>query len=128
MATLEDVRRIALSLPEVTQHGDYDFKVRGKNVCWERPLRARDIADLEGLGQEVPVGDLLGVRVPREEKDELLASAPDVFLTIPHFDGYPALLVKLADVEVEELTEIITDSWLVQAPKRLAKEFLASGG
>jgi len=126
MATLEDVRRIALSLPEVTQtEGEYAFRVRDKGFCWERPLRKRDVADLEQLGEEVPAGDFLGVRVPREEKDELLASAPDVFFTIPHFNGYPALLVKLANVEVDELTEIITDAWLVQAPKRLAKEFLA---
>ena len=125
MATLEDVRRIALSLPETVEVDELRFQVRKKSFCWERPLRPRDVADLEQLGQRIPTGELLGVRVPSDEKEELLASV-EAFFTIPHFDGFPAVLLELARVDADELTEIVTDAWLVQAPKRLAKEFLAN--
>ena len=74
-----------------------------------------------------PTGDILGVRVSDEGvKFALIADEPDVYFTTPHFDGYPAVLVKLAEIAVSELEELITEAWLVQAPKRLVKEFLAN--
>ena len=128
MATLADVRAIALALPEVAEtvggfHGTPTWKVRDKSFVWERPLRARDVADLEALGQRVPSGEIIGVRVATVDKEEVLATVAGAF-HIPHFRGYPAVLVELDRIEVEELREVVTDGWLVQAPKRLAKAFL----
>ena len=57
----------------------------------------------------------------------MIADDPAVYFTTPHFDGYPAILVRLADIGVPELTELITDAWLAQAPKTLIKAFLANG-
>jgi hypothetical protein len=58
-------------------------------------------------------------------KFALVADAPDVYFTTPHFDGYPAVLVKLREIGIGELRELITEAWLAQAPKQLVKEFLA---
>lgn len=128
MASLEDVRRAAMSLPEVVESdGDrLGWSVRGKLIVWERSLRARDVADLQSLGEPVPSGEIVGLRTQGQSgKEELLAAdVPGVF-TIPHFNRYPGLLVALNDIDADELAELITDAWLAQAPKRLAKEFLA---
>jgi hypothetical protein len=107
MATEDDVRRIALSLPEVTEKPWFNspgFRVKDKSF-----LRIR--SEAEG-GLVVFVPDL-------EEKDVLLASDPEKFFTTPHYDGYPVVLVNLPAVDVEELTEVIVDSWRVKAPKRV---------
>lgn len=132
MATLDDVRAMALALPEVTEEGQghqrWDgWKVRGKAFAWERPLSKRDVADLQGLGEPVPAGDVIAVRVAREDKEAVLASVPGAF-DIPHFRGYPAVLVELDRIDPEELGELLADAWLVQAPRRLAKDYLASRG
>ena len=90
MATLEDARRIALSLPATSEKvswGSLHWRVRDKGFAWERPLRKTDLA---ALGDAAPTGEILGVRVADlEEKDALIAAEPDVFFTIPHFDSYP---------------------------------------
>lgn len=126
MATLDDVRRMARSLPEVTEKvswGNVMWRVKDRGFVWERPLGKKDRAD---LGSAAPDGAILGVRVADEgEKDALISSEPDKFFTIPHFDGYPAVLVRLDAIDVEELEEVITDAWLDRAPKRLAATFLA---
>ena len=71
----------------------------------------------------------MGIRVADElEKQELLASEPEVFFTIPHFNGWPGLLVRLDAIGVDELEEVLTDAWLARAPKRVAKAFLESRG
>lgn len=128
MATWDEVRRIALALPETTESNN-GWRIRQKAFAWVRPLRKKDRADLEALGREVPVGEIMGVRVADEvEKAELIASEPDVFFTIPHFDGWPGLLVRLDAIGVEELEEVLTDAWLVRAPKRVARAFLESRG
>jgi hypothetical protein len=125
MASWEDVRRIAMALPEVTEGSSQSgigWAVRGKGFVWERPLRK---ADLTALGDEAPDGPILGVRTAGlEAKEALLAENPATCFTTPHFDGYPALLVRLEAIDVEELGEIIVDAWLVQAPKRLSKAYL----
>jgi hypothetical protein len=111
MATVDDVRRIALSLPETTEKPWYNtpgFRVKDKGF-----LRIRDEA--EG-GLVVFVADV-------GEKEALLTSEPDKFFTTPHYDGYPVVLVNLADVEVDELTELITESWRLKAPKRVLKAY-----
>ncbi len=126
MATLEDARRIALALPgtsEKVSWGSLHWRVGDKGFAWERPLRKTDLA---ALGDAAPTGEILGVRVADlGEKDALVAAEPEVFFTIPHFDGWPAVLVRLAAIEVDELTEVITDAWLDRAPRTLRTAFLA---
>jgi hypothetical protein len=125
MATWDDVRAIADSLPESTEtesRGLPQWRVRGKGYAWERPLRK---ADLEALGDAAPEGDILGVRVPHiVAKEALVADDPDVYFTTPHFDGYPAVLVQLEHIAVDELKELLVEAWLTQAGKRLATAFL----
>lgn len=127
MATWDDVRRVALALPETSErpsHGNTSWRVRDKLFVWERPLRP---SDLRALGDAAPDGPILGVRVEHlGAKEALLADDPDVYFTTPHFDGYPAVLVRLERIELGELEELIAEAWLCQAPKRLAKEFLES--
>ncbi len=89
---------------------------------WERPLRP---ADVRALGNEVPEGPILGVRVEHlGAKEALLADEPDVFFTTPHFDGYPAVLVRLERVALDELNELVVEAWLSRAPKRLARDYI----
>ncbi len=126
MASWDDVRRIALALPETSEkpsHGGHaSWRVKDKLFVWERPLRA---SDLKALGDGAPTGLILGVRVEHlGAKEALLADDPAVFFTIPHFDGYPAVLVLLDEIEGDELEEIIVEAWLCRAPKRLVKAFL----
>ena len=127
MASFEDVRRIALALPETSerpQWGNMSWRVRDKPFVWERPLRA---ADLRALGDAAPDGPILGVRVEHlGAKEALLADDPAVYFTTPHFDGYAAVLVRLEEIPLDELEEVIAEAWLCQAPKRLANEFVAS--
>jgi hypothetical protein len=125
MATWDDVRRLALALPETsekTSYGTAAWAVKDKGFVWERPLRR---SDFEALGDGAPTGPILGARVPDEGvKFALIADDPGVYFTTPHFTGYPAILVRLEEIAVPELEELITDAWLCRAPKRLAKEFL----
>ena len=125
MASWEDVRRLALALPEAsegTSWGNVSWRVRNKQFVWERPLRP---ADLRALGDAAPAGPILGARVEHAgAKEALLADDPAVYFTTPHFDGYPAVLVRLDQIAVDELQELIAEAWLCQAPKRLAREFL----
>jgi hypothetical protein len=124
VASWKDVARIVAGLPETTEATLRNWRVRKKLIAWERPLRK---ADYEALGADAPDGDILGARVSDEGvKFALIADAPGVYFTTPHFDGYPAVLVRLAEISVPELTELITDAWLAQAPKTLAKAFLAN--
>jgi hypothetical protein len=88
-------------------------------------LRNSDRQALVALGIEPPEGDILGVRVADEGvKLALIADEPDVYFTTPHFDGYPAVLVRLAEIDELGLRELIVEAWLTQAPKRLVQEFL----
>lgn len=125
MASWDDVRRFALALPETSEResrGLRQWQVKDKLVVWERPLRR---ADLEALGDDAPDGPILGVRVEHlGAKEALLADDPDVFFTTPHFDGYPAVLVRLDRIAPEDLEELIVEAWLVRAPKRLAKAYI----
>ena len=126
MASWDDVRSIALDLPETSErlsHGQPSWRVRDKGFVWERPLRA---ADLDALGERAPAGPILGARVEHlGAKEALVADRPDVYLTTPHFDGYPAVLVVLDRIEPDELRELIVEAWLARAPKRLADRYAA---
>ena len=123
MASWADVARIVADLPETAEPTPRNWRVRKKLIVWERPLRK---ADIEALGADAPDGDILGARVADEGvKFALVADDPAVYFTTPHFDGYPAVLVRLAEIGVPELTELVTDAWLAQAPKTLVKKYLA---
>ena len=113
MPSEEDARRIALSLPETTERPSYGtpgFRVRDRLFARVHDLPATLV---------VWVGDM-------DEKEALLASAPDRFFETPHYDGYPMVLVHLEAIELDELTEVITDSWRARAPRRLLAEFDAN--
>lgn len=126
MASLEDVARIAATLPEVTQgerHGNRSWSVAGKAFAWERPFSK---ADIRRFGEAAPPdGPILAVRVDDlGEKEAVLAAHPEAFFTIPHFDGYPAVLVQLRKASTTELREAIVDGWLSCAPEHLTDGFL----
>ena len=125
MPTFDDVRRIALALPETSEKeswGHASWRVKDKGFVWERPLRK---SDLDALGDAAPDGPLAGVRVEDlMAKEALLAGDPDVYFTTPHFDGYPAVLVQLDRISDDELTEAIVEAWLNRAPPKLAQKYL----
>ena len=125
MATWDDVRRLALALPETSETVSRELRrwlVKERGFVWERPLRR---ADIEALGDDAPDGPILGARVEHlGAKESLLADDTGVFFTTPHFDGYPAVLVRLDLIELEGLEELIAEAWLARAPKRLAKAYL----
>ena len=126
MASWSDVRRIALALPgaseETTAHDRRAWIVNKKFFVWERPLRK---ADLDALGDAAPTGAILGVRTADlEMKDVLLSSNPRVYFTTPHFNGYPAVLVRLEKIAAKELKDLITEAWLARAGKRAVAAFL----
>jgi hypothetical protein len=124
MADWDDVRRIALALPEASEedlHGLASWRVRGKLFAWERPLRK---SDLRALGGSAPTGPILGARVEHPgAKEALIADDPEVFFTIPHFDGYAAVLVLIERIALDVLEEVLVEAWLARAPKRLAREY-----
>jgi hypothetical protein len=130
IATWDDVRRLALSLPETSEtdaHGHSGlpaWKVKDKTFAWVRPLRQ---SDREALGAAAPTGEILGARVEHEgAKLALIESEPKVYFTIPHFNGFSAVLVRLEVISAAGLEELIVDAWLARAPKKLAAAFLAS--
>ena len=129
MASWDDVRRLALALPETTEHtvwGHLGWKVKDKLFVWERPLRKTDLA---ALGDAAPDGPILGARVEHPiAKEALLADEPGVYFTTPHFDGYPAILARLEPMTVEDLEELVVEAWLARAPKRLAATYLDASG
>jgi hypothetical protein len=123
MATQEDVRRIALSLPETSESDDrFAFSVRNKakdkGFAWSWMER------VEPKEPRVENLNVLAVRVGNTaEKEMLLASDPETFFTEPHYHGFPAILIRLETIDVDELEELLTDGWRCQAPRALVKEF-----
>ena len=126
MATIDDVAVMAMELPGVTEnerHGNRTWYVARKAFAWERSFSK---ADLKRFGNETPpAGPILAVRVEDlGEKEAVLAANPGIFFTIPHFDGYSAVLVQLRRVSVKALRDAIIDGWLACAPPNLADHFL----
>jgi hypothetical protein len=127
MADLEDVERLVAMLPEVSvgeRHGHRTWAVAGKGFAWERPFSK---ADLRRFGdEEPPAGPILAVRTADlHEKESVLAEGKRGFFTIPHFDGYAAVLIRLRTVGTRALREIIVDGWLACAPRAVADEYAA---
>lgn len=124
MATLDDVDEIASALPGVTctvKWGNRSWVVGTKLFCWERPFSK---ADIKRFGdQPVPDGPIVATRVDDlEEKEAVLAANPKAYFTIPHFDGYSAVLIRIPKVSKQALRDAIVDGWLAVAPKRLVDE------
>jgi hypothetical protein len=130
MASWEEVEFLASALPEVeesTSYGNRDWKVRKKTFAWARPLRPKEVEHLGGFEPDgaAPTGEILAVRVADEEaKQALVSSEPDIYFTTSHFEGYPAVLIRLDRIARPELEELLIEAWLSRAPKRLANTYL----
>ena len=115
MPDWDSVHELALTPPEVevdvSSEGRPRFRIRGKAFAWK--ARERD-------------GGGLAVRVDRDEKQLILDASPDVYYVTPHYNGYPGVIIRLEKIDRTELAERLEDAWLIQAPKRLAAEYLAN--
>jgi len=117
MANWAHVSHVMQELPGVTEGKRREWRLKDKLVAWERPLRPADIA---ALGAEAPTGPILAVYAPLDIKEVLLSARSEVYFTTPHFDGWPAILIRLPVIGVMELRERLRRAWLARAPKRLA--------
>jgi hypothetical protein len=119
VATWAQVSKAALALPLVEEKG-HEWRVKGKLLAWERPLRPTDLRE---VGDQ---GVVLGFRTDGiDAKEAFLLEEPEACFATSHFNGYPAVLVRLAKLRAPLLRELMTEAWLVQAPKTAVKAYLA---
>lgn len=124
MATWDDVRDLALDLPEAQEatntRGELSWSVRGKGFVWERTLSREMVTE---LGDAAPSGPVLAAMVEDLGVQQALVQAdPAVYFVVDHFRDYPAVLVRLDDVDPDELRETVVEAWLAVAPRKLAKQ------
>ena len=129
MVTIDEVTGMVMALPEVTEgerHGHRTWMVAGKAFAWERQFSK---ADIKRFGDVTPPdGPILAVHVADlHEKEAVLAAGHKGFFTIPHFDGYAAVLIQLKVAGKRAVREAILDGWLAKAPDRLTEEYLKKG-
>ena len=126
MAGLEDVERLVALLPEVSEGARYGHRtwlVAGKAFAWERPFSKADLKRYADA--PVPQGPILAlVTDGLEDKESLLQAHPDHLFTIPHFEGYSAVLLHLESASDDDLREALLDAWLVHAPDDVARSHL----
>jgi hypothetical protein len=116
MANADDVRRLALGLPHVEEidSDGFDFRVGGRGFVWSYPERK------EGQPRVIRT-DIAVLYVGDEaEKQALLLGEPRLFFTVPGYDGWPLVMLRLAEVDTERLAELVTDAWRMRAPEALA--------
>jgi|SRR5450755_1521398 hypothetical protein len=118
MADADDVRRLALALPNVTEidSDGFDFRVAGKGFVWSYPERS--------LGKPRRIRTDIAVLFVGDEaeKQALLLGEPEIFFTAPGYAGWPLVLLRLARVDADRLAELVTDAWRMRAPDGLAAE------
>jgi hypothetical protein len=132
MATMADLDKLAMAMPQTTKEVSDDgrpaYRVHGKLYCCHRGRRP-DAVDPE-TGERMD--DVLMIRVEDlGVKELLLADARELFFTTPHFDGYPAVLMRIPDLarlERDELGDLVAEAWLTRAQKRVGKAWLAEQG
>jgi hypothetical protein len=119
MVNADEVRRLALALPEVTADSQPDrlsATVAGKAVAWTYFER------VEPNKPRRPRSDVVAVRCSLEKKEMLIEAAPDTYFDDDHYRGFPAVLVRLAAIDTAELDALLRSAWTIQAPKRLRKQ------
>jgi hypothetical protein len=129
MTSFDDVQRFALTLPETTSTPSYGghpaLRVNKKMFVRLRGEMAHDLDPATGE----PYGAVLMLGVADlGEKEALLTSDPDVYFTVAHYDGYPAVLVRLANADETELRELVLEAWLRAAPKRALAAYVEEHG
>jgi hypothetical protein len=129
VVTLDEVEGLVTALPEVTEstrYGNRTWFVAGKAFAWERPFSKADITRFGDTAP--PPGPILAlVTADLEDKEAVLAMGSKGFFTIPHFEGFAAVLVQLNTASKKALREAIEDAWLACAPERLSQSFLSGG-
>jgi hypothetical protein len=123
MADADDVRRVALALPDVEEidSDGFDFRVGGKGFVWSYPER------LPGQRRVIRTDVAVLFVGDEAEKQALLLGEPEIFFTAPGYDGWPLVMLRLAQVDLGRLTELVTDAWLMRAPRDLAGELDGPG-
>ena len=118
MADAEDVRRLALALPHVEEidSDGFDFRVGGKGFVWSYPERK------PGQSRVIRTDVAVLYVCDEAEKQALLLGEPGIFFTTPGYDGWPLIMLRLSEVDMERLTELVTDAWRMRAPRELAAD------
>jgi len=123
-----------MEFPRVVERADVHsggsaWRTSAGKLAWERPPRRRDLEQLAALGREWPDGVIIGIQVEGEQaKAAAIETYPDVFFTIPHFDGFPAVLTRLDVIDEQLLREMLTDAWLLRVPATVRRAWLAEHG